>query len=212
MSYNNELSGFVVLDIETVGCVDAGDYLSPVVPPANYKDAEKIAAWCAEKQAERISKAAVEPDLCELVAVGWQIAGNATFCATSEVNPEIELLRAAWEAINSRIIIGFYSLSFDLPVLIRRSQLLSVRFVMPNLDKYRTPHIDLFERLTFNGKITSRSLSFYCKRFAIASDDTTTGADIGSMVAAGDWAGVEAHCRADVDKTAALARRLGYLR
>jgi len=195
MSYNNELSGFVVLDIETVGCVDAGDYLSPVVPPANYKDAEKIAAWCAEKQAERISKAAVEPDLCELVAVGWQIAGNATFCATSEVNPEIELLRAAWEAINSRIIIGFYSLSFDLPVLIRRSQLLSVRFVMPNLDK-----------------ITSRSLSFYCKRFAIASDDTTTGADIGSMVAAGDWAGVEAHCRADVDKTAALARRLGYLR
>jgi len=57
-----------------------------------------------------------------------------------------------------------------------------------------------------------RSLSFYAKRFGLdVPADDTTGADIARLVAAGDWDGVTAHCRADVIKTRELARRIGVL-
>ena len=41
--------------------------------------------------------------------------------------------------------------------------------------------------------------------------DPHSGKDIAALVAAGEWAGVEGHCTADILKTAALARRIGVL-
>ena len=41
--------------------------------------------------------------------------------------------------------------------------------------------------------------------------DAVTGADIGALVAAGEWSQVHDHVRADVAKTTALARRIGVL-
>lgn len=210
MSYNNEYSGSIVLDIETVGAPECADYLDPVAAPSNYKDAQKIADYIAEKTSERVSKAALEPDLCEVVAIGWSVDGHADV-STREDGPESLLLKAAWQLIGNRLIVGFNVLSFDLPVLIRRSQLLGVPVPAVNLDRYRTPHIDLLERLSFNGKLSYRSLSFYARRFGIPFTDTTSGADIAGMVAKGDWPAVAAHCYADVEKTAALATRLGWL-
>ena len=213
MGYNDELSGAVVFDLETVACPDARDYLDPVEAPSNYKDPVKIAAYCEQTFAKRVEEAGLEPDLCEVVAVGFRHPEYATASAvyTRADVDEAGLLELAWEAIQGRRIVGFSVLNFDLPVLIRRSQLLGLRVPTVNLDRYRTPHVDLIERLTFNGKLTWRSLAFYCRRFAIPCEDATSGADIASMVAANDWAGVAAHCRSDVDKTAALAHRLGWL-
>ena len=37
-------------------------------------------------------------------------------------------------------------------------------------------------------------------------------ADIQSLVNAGDWDAIAAHCRADVELTVGLAKRLGHLR
>jgi hypothetical protein len=54
-----------------------------------------------------------------------------------------------------------------------------------------------------------RGLAFYCKRFGIEVADDTAGKDIAALVAAEEWAKVEAHCTADVLKTAKLAQRVG---
>lgn len=211
MGYNDEFAGSIVLDVETVACPDAASLLDPVRAPSNYKDPAKIAAYQTEKLAERVETAGLEADLCEVVAVGFLVEDAPVRTATREEVDEADLLELVWQHIRQRRIVGFNVLGFDLPVLIRRSQLLGITVPHVNLDRYRTPHVDLMERLTFNGKLTTRSLAFYCRRFGISCDDTVNGSDIARLVAEGDWSAVEGHVRADVIKTAALAKRLGYL-
>lgn len=213
MGFNNEYAEPIVLDIETLASPEAAQWLDPVKAPANYKDETKIAAYCAEKFAERVATAALEADLCEVIAVGLlepASESRPTVVTRADLN-EAAMLALLWHRVGQRPIIGFNSLSFDLPVLIRRSQLLGVPYPSLNLDRYRTPHIDLLERLSFNGKLTYRSLGFYTRRFALdVPADPHRGADIAALVAAEDWPAIAAHCRADVLATAALATRLGW--
>ena len=83
---------------------------------------------------------------------------------------------------------------------------------MFTLNKYRPGSIvDLMQRLAYQGTLTYRSLAFYCTRFGIDVPDEVTGADIGALVAAGEWSRVHDHVRADVLKTSELARRVGVL-
>ena len=205
------LTDWVVLDIETVASPDCAELLDPVKPPSNYKDPAKIAAYCEEKRADQIARAALEPDLCEIVACGVQCGMEALHVESRATEEECSLIEWLWMILGNHRAVGFNILSFDLPVLIRRSQLLGIPVPDISLDRYRTPHLDLLERLTFNGRLTMRSLAFYCRRFGIPCEDTVTGADIAGLVVAGDWAAIEAHVRSDVAKTAALAQKLGWL-
>jgi DNA polymerase III epsilon subunit-like protein len=132
---------------------------------------------------------------------------------TLDGDEEGTLLQRVWKAVReSQTIIGFNVLGFDLPVLIRRSQYLGLQAPSINLDRYRTPHVDLMERLSFNGKLRYRGLDFYCKRFGIQVEDAHKGKDIAELIAAEDWQAVANHCLADLNKTQALAARLGFLR
>lgn len=213
MGYNDEFSGQIVIDIETVASPDAAALLDPVKPPANYKDPAKIAAYCEEKRSEQIARAALEADLCEIVAVGWHVYGqHQTFVMTREHGTEAECLDWFLASLAGRLCVGFNILNFDLPVLMRRAQLLGLKYPTLSLDRYRSPHIDLLERLSFNGRLTYRSLAFYCRRFGIPVEDQTQGADIAALVTAGNWESIGAHCEADVDKTVKLAEKLGWLK
>lgn len=215
MGFDSENAGKIVIDIETIGSPGARDFLDPVRAPSNYRDPAKIAAYCAEEFEKRVQTAALEADLCEVVAVGFMWdnvdATRAAVYTRADELSEAGLLDQMWYAIGNRAIVGFNILGYDLPVLIRRSQLLGIKYPSLNLDKYRSPHIDLLRRLTFNGELTYRTLGFYLRRFGIPHDDTTKGSDIAQMVAEGRWNDVASHCRADVEGTAALARRLGWL-
>jgi 3'-5' exonuclease len=214
VGYDDENAERIVIDIETIAAPDAAEYLKleEIEAPSNYKDPIKIADYIGKARRERIEKAGLEADLCEIVAVGWQrgdyVSANVF---TRAYDGEAVLLEKLWDAIGYRATVGFNTLGFDLLIMIRRSQLLGVPHPTLNLDRYRTPHVDLLDKLTFNGKLTYRSLDFYSRRFGVPSTDKTTGADIARMVAEGDWGGVHGHCRADIEQTVALARRLGYL-
>jgi predicted PolB exonuclease-like 3'-5' exonuclease len=215
MGYNDEQLGpRVVLDIETCALADADGFLEPVAAPANYKDPEKIRAYQDEKRAELLGRCALDPDLCKVVAVGmWADQGAPEVWSLDEDDDDEEqLIGRAWTAIRSaQTVVGFNILGFDLPVLIRRSQYLGIAVPFINLDRYRTPHVDLMERLSFNGKLRYRGLDFYCKRFGIAVEDAHSGRHIAELIAGGDWDAVVKHCQADVIKTRALAERLGYM-
>lgn len=202
----------LILDIETYTLDDAKNFIEEPSAPANYKDPLKIAAFIEEAKARELSRCALNLDLCRIVAIGFASdAGEGVYVMQDEAEEASRLIEM-WEIIaRTPQIIGFNLLSFDLPVMIRRSQYLGIASVGLNLDKYRTAHLDLMEFLSFRDKEKRRSLDFYCKRFGIAIPDTTTGKDIDALVKAGEWGAVEAHCRADVQKTAALARRVGVL-
>src|SRR3990167_8029814 len=210
MGYDNENARRVVFDIETAPLPDAGDYLEPAEAPANYKDPAKIAAAIAEKNAENLSKCGLDVDLCRIVAIGWQSEGGAGSFMVQEAQWEQDALRWFWTEVGDKHLIGFNCLGFDLPVLLRRSLYLGVPAPAIQIDKFKHPQVtDLMQVLSFNGAIKFRGLSFYAKRFGLDVPDTLTGADIAQAVAEGRWDAVESHVRADVQKTALLASRLG---
>ena len=203
---------FCVFDIETAPLADAAVYIPPPKPRANLKDPAKIEADLAEKTAALLEKAALDPDLCRIVAAGWDCDGQAESAVCEDAAHERDLLDRFWKQSVGATLVGFNCLSFDLPVLLRRSLYLGVRAPMFSLNKYRPGSIvDLMQRLAYQGTLTYRSLEFYCRRLAIDVPDDVTGADIGALVAAGEWSRVHDHVRADVAKTTALARRIGVL-
>ena len=204
---------FCVFDIETAPLAEAEIYLEPPKPRANLKDPAKIAADLAEKATAMLERAALDPDLCRIVAAGWDCDGTAESAVCADAPHERLLLERFWRQSQGTTLVGFNCLSFDLPVLLRRSLYLGVRAPSFSLNKYRPGSIvDLMQVLAYQGTLTYRSLGFYCRRFRIAVPDDVTGAAVGELVAAGEWGKVHDHVRADVAKTTELARRVGVLR
>lgn len=210
MGYNDENAEPVVFDIETVPTLSVESLLDPIRAPANYRDEAKILAYRQDKLTEKVLTASLEPDLCEVVAAGVK-RGEEIKVYTRQDIDEAALISWLWGQLAGCQLIGYNILKFDLPVLIRRSQLLRVQYPRITLDRYRTPHLDLLERLSFNGLISYRSLAFYCRRFEIPCDDTIPSSSIPELAATGEWEQIRMHCYADVEKTALLAERLGWL-
>ena len=203
---------FCVFDIETAPLAEAETYLPPPKARANLKDPVKIEADLREKTAANLERAALDPDLCRIVAAAWDCDGQAESAVCADDAQERILLERFWRQSQGATLVGFNCLGFDLPVLLRRSLYLGVRAPLLTLNKYRPGSIvDLMQRLAYQGMLTYRSLAFYCTRFAIDVPDEVTGADIAALVAAGKWSQVHDHVRADVAKTTALARRIGVL-
>jgi len=209
----------IILDIETVAADGVAELAEPVSAPSNWKDPEKIAAYIAEKQAEQTSRAALYPWTARVVAVGVIDADQGEHILTAaDEAAEADMLRQVWQlALDHKegltaSIVGFNHLAYDLPVLLSRSALLGVKAPAMSLDKYRSPHVDLMQRLTYNGAIPARGLKWFARRFGLPVDDTISGADIGGLYAAGDWIGIRSHVLSDIRLTRALAERLGVWR
>jgi len=207
--------------------------LSLIVPAKNLVDPAKIAAdiekrkqaaveahreQCEQQELKRrelLERCALDLDLCRIVAVGWMREDwnepEVATCVTEE--REAGVLRLFWDELDNRVTIGYNQIGFDLPILQRRSLYLGVHAPQLNLDKYRSPHIDLQQRLSLNGTKPYRSLNWYCRRMKLdVPCDQNSGKDIGQLVADGKWDEVADHCRADILKTRALAERMGILK
>jgi hypothetical protein len=117
-----------VLDLETAGRADAAEFLPPVEPPANYKDAAKIEAYVAEKRARQLETAALSADTARILCVGLlRDGGQPQFIHDAD---EAALLRATWRELETRaadeVFTTFNGARFDWPMLARRSFALGV--------------------------------------------------------------------------------------
>lgn len=204
----------LIVDIECVGIDTASDYLEPIEAPSNYKDEAKIAAYIAEHTAKAVERCGLDPDLARIVALGHgEATGDDHVILCRDEETERAALQAFWKHVTNaagvvRTLVGFNSFGYDLPVLMRRSQLLGVDHPVLSLDRYRSQHIDLMQRLTWNGAIKAHSLKFYASRFGMPVEDNVDGSQIAELVKKGDWAGVESHCRSDLALTRFLAQKL----
>lgn len=207
--------GALVFDVEAAPIENVEEYLDEPTPPANYTKLETIAAWKVRARQEQIAKASLDIDLARVVAIGIEHAGVCRV-ETLQASSEIEMLHWFWSymgSITPTHLVGYNVIGYDLPLLLRRSLYLGVKAPAISLNKYRHPDVDdLMYALSFDGAFKFRPMSFYLKRFGIPHDDPIKGEDIPGLVAAGNWQAVADHCRKDVEATAALARRLGYLR
>ena len=210
---------YIVLDIETIPHPDSAQWLGPVLPAANLKDPAKIAASIEERTKDRDDKLGLDPDCCQIVALGYHVIGNAEpFCDVTQGDEKAEgdaIDHLAW-SINKHPdtqLVTFYGRQFDLPVVLRRAFYLGIKFPALNLDRYRSPHIDVWDVMTFNGALkTAHSLKFYCKRLGIDTRDPVDGAQVSDLAKAGRWDDIRDHCIADVGATHMLASKLGLLK
>jgi len=200
----------LIFDIETSALPDAADYIEIGDPPGNYKNPEAIAKWQSEERAKQLQRAALDVDLCRVVAIATPEASMIAAGGQSES----DIIGNFWWHANhdGRVLGGFNVLSFDLPVLYRRSLYLGIK--PPELQREKYKHrdvIDLADILSESGRLRLRSLDFYCRRFGIDIPAVGKGEDVPGWVEAGAWDKVEQHVRADVARTAALAKRMGVL-
>jgi len=208
-----------ILDVETVADPRAAEWAEPVAAPANYKDPVKIAAYIADATREQVERAALYPWTASVVCLGLcasDAAGQPMTIVCRTPTDEADALRWLWSRVVDggavMPLVGFKSRTYDLPVLLARSMVLGVPAPAINLDRYRSPHIDLLERLTWQGAIPARSLKWFARRFGIPVEDETSGADVARLVADGQYEAVADHCRSDLRITRALAHVIGAIR
>lgn len=209
----------IVVDIETCGLENAVEFLEPVTPDARLKDPEKIKNDIADKEQARLNRLSLDWNVGRIVAIGWwteQASVDVRLCRdeTEEANALFDF----WDESRHRTIVGFNLKGFDLRFMVQRSRYLRVPHPILDFSKYSRKGVtDLFIDLTFGDGTydqgaMKRTLKAFCRRFGIPVDDVINGAEVPALVAAGEWEKVAEHCRADVESTVLLARRLGIVR
>lgn len=201
----------LIVDCEAV----AVDGVAALVQPAsNLKDPAKIQASIAE----RVERAALYPWTARIVALGWCHEGDdAVTVRTANAEAfERTVLREFWEVVSDGRgvlpLVTFNGRTYDLPLLMARSMLLGVSHPTLSLDRYRSPHVDLMDRLTWLGTVEPRSLKWFAQRFGLNTDDAFSGAFVAQLVQDGNWDAIVKHCESDVTLTRQLGERLGVLK
>lgn len=212
---------YIILDLETVPHPDAKQWADAPKADSRLKDPAKIEADLKEKAEKQADAFGLDPDMNRIVALGFHTVGFAdpTVYLMRDEFEEREQLKLFWAAYDAARFMGgearlvtFNGFKFDLPVLMRRSMYLDVKHPELNLDRYRSPHIDLWQRLSYNGAISAHSLKFYAKRMGFGTLDKVDGSQIAQLAAEEKWDDIEAHCLSDIGLTHALANRLGLLK
>lgn len=215
---------YLVLDLETLPITDAAAFvtLDDIAAPSNYKDEAKIAAYCEAERVKRIAAAALDLDLARVCAVGTVHDGNghATLMRTEDEERFWFETMARELDPHSRdfvALVTFNGHAYDLPLLMRRAKYLGVDFPRINLDRYRSPHTDLYEELRMRrNDIKAHGLRWYMRRHGwtdlLDADPLKDGgADVAQAAAEGRWEDIAAHVRVDMLGTYRLAQWLGVI-
>jgi Predicted 3'-5' exonuclease related to the exonuclease domain of PolB len=216
LAYHHNL---VILDLESVPIDGAETYLAEVKAPGHYKDPQKIADFIEEGTAKRKAQMALDLDLARIVALGYirvptpapQLAPvpNVLLCGT--LAEEATTLRVLRETLENGTLVTFCGSAFDVPLLSRRYRYLNLAPLQVELDRYKSPQIDLYEILTLRGRTSAHPLAWYDKRLGHVYPDTIAGGDVETAIKAGEWGKVAEHCAADVQRVYNLASFLGVL-
>ena len=209
----------VYLDTESAPLPDAEAMLPEFTYNKGTKDEGLRQEQIAEKRATALAKAALDPDLCRIVALGswWDYEPEPALVLCHDESQEAAALAEFWETYRTirhehpyTVIVGSNLLGHDLPIMVRRSLYLRVEVPMLERGKYRHRDvIDLKSLLCDDEWLAWRSLDYYVRRFGCdVPHDPIDGSQIPALVAAGDWLAVHNHLRIDLLKVRALAQRV----
>lgn len=227
---------FCVIDIETIPCQSLPSECRPAfdeseVKLGNLKDRFKIEEKIEQARAAfeaNISKTmSLDPDLCQVLCVVVYEAQSKEYrswYAKTEMD-EYLMLREIWKWIETQVkreipLVGFNSMGFDIPVLIRRAMILDipvparlVRNLLKRQEQNRA-HLDLMlllgSRNPFSGKLEVKGLNYYLRRLSLSSGkfNNMTGADVYPRYLAGEHEEILEYCKADVSLTVSLWERV----
>jgi hypothetical protein len=205
------MTDYIVLDIATAPLENAADFLDgEFAAPANYTDPVKIAAYISKAQAEAHGSCALDPDLCRISGFGsWEWCG---IMALQNEKEEHDFLRELQHAlVTNRRLISYNGLRFDWPVINARARYLGVSLNI-NLDRFKSPHVDLYAKLTNHGQLKGHSLSWWVKRHGWTDlTKPLEGKEESRVFETGKWQELADSLRHDVEATRRLAVWAGVL-
>lgn len=167
---------YLIIDIETIPNKNMEKYLPEIKAPSNYKDDIKIQQYIQKNQLEQIPKMALDIDFAQIRAIGiWE---NDNPCANiyDLEALEKEKLEWFWENAKYKTLVGYNIISFDLPIILRRSLALGiVPTSLLRINKYSNDIIDLMNEFYHGGYITNiqgkkpftRGLKKVCEMYEI---------------------------------------------
>ena len=224
----------LVVDIETAPALPgwAQDRAtSKVHPPGNITKPESIEKWWANQSEEAkhdaIARTALNGTYGQVAAIGWQFwpGGETSVLERIHERPEDEkqilgeffrFIRAGCIGPNGRAFrprwTGYNLAGFDLRFLWQRATVHGVEMGV---------HMPVFEKPWSNKLLDlmvlwgGTSRSDWVRKEDVAQalgiaipKDAITGAEIGALWAAGDYAAIGRHCRQDVELTTAILERV----
>ncbi|HZL92492.1 MAG TPA: ribonuclease H-like domain-containing protein, partial [Vicinamibacterales bacterium] len=192
-------------------------FIEPVSAPSNWKDEAKIAAYVAEKTAERVSGAGLDLDLARITAIGlWDDADTFKIHLCRDEDAERFQLAYLAEVLDgyqrqAPTLITYNGFAFDLPLLMRRARYLGVAFPKINLDRFRSQHVDLMNELTDRDPQRRRPLGFYVKRLGMPFTKPLTGEQESQVPVTGKWAELALSVEHDIRAARRLAEFLSVI-
>lgn len=219
----------IFFDIETIPCQLPGvldEFKAAVTAPATYKKPESIAEWLKENRDSEGEAAWLKTSfdggmghvVCIGLAVDNEPARSYQVRADAYGNREEERNVLEWffndlTDIGRSVLVGHNIIGFDLPFLWKRCMVLGVKppqWFPRNPSKYASEMVRDTMNLWDMEQRAGGSMDRICRLLGIPGKGDVSGADVWPMVKAGDIEAVAAYCRADVERTRAMFKRMTF--
>lgn len=221
---SSDRARYLYLDIETIAAQseEARQAIAKTVrPPATLKKAETIAAWEAnEKQKaidEAVAKTSFDGTYGHVCCIGWAIGeGQIRSASVTRVEDEKLVLEAVFkemrpvsEGWETPVIVGHNVSGFDIRFLWKRAFILGVRMPawMP-----RDPKpwgVDVFDTMTvFAGQRETIGMDRLCAAMGLEGKGDIDGSMVADLWAKGEHETIAEYCRADIERTRAIHRKM----
>ena len=219
----------VFIDIETIPSQTPGmrdQFISSVTAPAKYSKPESIAEWLRENRESEGEAAWLKTSFdggvghvcCIAIAVddgparSYQVNANG-YGQRKEENELLQDFFGDLANIGRSVLVGHNVIGFDLPFIWKRCMVLGVNpwvWFPRNPSKYSSELVHDTMLLWDQDQRTGSSMNRICRLLGIPGKGNISGADVWPMVKSGDIAAVAEYCRADVERTREMYKRMTF--
>lgn len=201
------------LDIETLPDMSEGARersLAGIEAPANYKDAEKIAAYKQERAEEAYRKTSLNGGRGSVFCIGCAIDDKKELVFRGDSEKQtIEAFFGELDQQSLFKVVG-HNVEFDLRFLWQRCWVLGIKppACFPKPERYSKFIFDtMTEWAGFGNRISCREL---CGCLGISYSDEVDGSGVYDAWVSGDHESIVQHCFADVSRVRQIYKRMTF--
>lgn len=214
---------FCYLDIETLPTQSddtRAKIAATITPPGSMTKADTIAAWEKEKKPaaveEAIAKTSFNGAHGHVCCIGWAFDDEpaSSIIWPLDVDSEAATLHTFKAIIESRtnfppVIVGHNVAEFDIRFLWQRAMVLGIKMPTWFPRSPRPWDREVFDTMTaFAGARNTVSMDTLCQALGIPGKDDMDGSMVAEAWANGEYQRIADYCKADVERTRAIHRKM----
>jgi len=214
---------YLYLDIETIPAQSEevrARIAESIKPPGSMKKAETIAQWEAEQKPaaveEAIAKTALNGAYGHICCIGFAFGDNSPLALSAvsadwETDRLLDFFESASATVGNRIptIVGHNVSGFDIRFIWQRCIALGIRAPAWLPRDPKPWGNDVFDTMTaWAGSRDTISMDNLCAALGLPGKGEIDGSMVGKLFAEGRHEEIAEYCRADVERTRAIHRKM----